>query len=145
MYHEKIRITFIFIILNIAVFGQIDSLGIKKCILSPDTYKGQPVYKTVDKMPEYKGGMAELMRLISKNVTFTDREPSSNSIIHTTFIIDSAGQIQSICTITNKTMLDKQEKQIATILQNSQNWTAGMLHGKKVCVRITIPVRLCLK
>jgi hypothetical protein len=142
---RKLDITFIFLFLSIFAFGQIDSLGIKKCILSPDTYKGQAVYKTVDKMPEYKGGTSALLRLISKNVVFADRETNNSSVIHTTFIIDTLGQIQNVCTITNRTVLDEQEMQITKILQSTQNWTVGILHDKKVCVRLTIPIRLCLK
>ena len=96
-------------------------------------------------MPEYKGGINELLRLLSKNVVFTGRGPNSSSVIHTTFIIDTLGQIQNICTITNRTVLDEQEKQIINILQSAQNWTAGSLNDKKVCVRLTIPIRICLK
>jgi protein TonB len=142
---RKLYITFIILFLSTFVFGQIDSLGLKKCISSPDKFKGQPVYITVDKMPEYKGGMTELMRLIAKKITFTDREPNRNSIIHTTFVIDTLGQIQNICTITNRTVLDEQETQITDVLKNAPNWTPGILNDRKVCVRVTIPVRLCLK
>ena len=142
---RKLNITFIFLFLTIFAFGQIDTLGIKKCILSPDTYKEQAVYKTVDKMPEYSGGMAALLKLISKNVVFTDRDPNRKSVIHTTFIIDTLGQIQNICTITNRTVLDDEEVQIINILQSTKDWTVGILNDKKVCVRLTIPIRICLK
>jgi len=89
--------------------------------------------------------MTELLKLISKNVVFTDRDPNRKSVIHTTFIIDTLGQIQNICTITNRPVLDNEEMQIINILQSTKDWTVGILNDKKVCVRLTIPIRICLK
>ena len=134
-----------FLFLTIFMFGQRDSILQAKCILSPDTYNEQPIYRKVDKMPEYQGGIETLMRLIAKNIIYSDRNPNNKSVIHTTFVIDTLGKAQNICTITDKSELDNQEKQIVEVLKSAQNWTAGILNDKKVCVRITIPVRICLK
>ena len=139
----KIVITFLF--LSCFSFGQVDSLGLKRCIPNPDTYKRQKVYRTVDKMPEYMHGMAGFSKYIMKNVHFGYGDERYKSIIHTTFIIDTLGHVQDVCTITNKTELSNDEKQIKEIIEKSPAWTPGQLNGVRVCVRLTIPLRVCIK
>lgn len=142
---KKTYITFTFLFLAICGYTQIDSVALRRCVLSPDLYNGAPVYKIVTKMPEYRGGMGELLKLISKNTVYSNSKESLSSVIHTTFVVDTLGNIQNVCVITNRNELDDQEKQIVNVLQNAQNWTVGVLNEKKVCVRFTIPIRICLK
>lgn len=141
----KIKIFILFIFIATTSLGQIDSTGLKKCIQTPDTYNGQPVYLTVDKSPEYKGGISQFAKYIMKNLTYGCREKFDKTVFYTTFIIDTTGNVQNVCTITNKTDLTPEEKEIKAAIEKSPAWTPGKLKDKNVCVRLTIPVRVCLK
>lgn len=125
--------------------GQIDSTGFKRCVQDPDTYNGQRVYLTVDKFPEYKGGISQFAKCIMKQLTYSCREKLDKTIFYTTFVIDTLGAVQNVCTITNSNDLTREEKEIKTAIEKSPRWAPGRLKNKNVCVRLTLPVRICFK
>jgi hypothetical protein len=141
----KIKIFILLIFIATKSLGQVDSAGVKKCIQTPDTYNGQPVYLSVDKSPEYKGGISQFAKYIMKNLTYGCREKFDKTVFYTTFIIDTTGNVQNVCTITNKTYITTEEKEIKATIEKSPSWTPGRHKNKNVCVRVTIPVRVCLK
>ena len=145
MFQDNIKILIFFLLLNIFALGQVDSLGLKKCIQNPDTYNGQIVYRSVDKMAEFKGGISEFLKYISKNINYGCREKYDKSVIHITFIIDTIGQVQNVCVITNKTDLNSDENKIKEAIEKAPIWTPAIYKDKKVCVRLNVPIRICLK
>ena len=146
MLFRKIKILILFFLLNGIAFGQKDSLGLDKCIKTPDVYNDQIVYRTAEKMPEFEGGINQFYKYVIKNVHYTCTDGNNHkSTIHTTFIIDTLGQVQNVCTITTDSRLNADQKQIQDIIKNSPLWTPGKQNGKNVCVRLTVPMRICLK
>ena len=135
----------LFILLATKSLAQIDSIELKKCIQTPDIFNGQPVYINVDKSPEYKGGVSQFAKYIANNLTFGCREKFDKTVFYTTFVIDTIGNVQNVCTITNKIDITTEEKEIKVAIEKSPPWTPGRLNNKKVCVRLTIPVRVNLK
>lgn len=141
----KLKIFILIIFISTKSIAQADSIGLKKCIQTPDTYNGQPVYLIVDKSPEYKGGISQFAKYIMKNLTYGCREKFDKTVFYTTFIIDTIGNVQNVCTITSKTDLTTEEKEIKAAIEKSPPWIPGKLNGVNVCVRLTIPIRICLK
>lgn len=129
-------------------FGQqIKVDTINSCITKPDTYLNQPVYTIVDSMPQYPGGTTKFLSYIAKNINFhsTDKHLLSQTI-NVTFLIDTMGYAKNVCVIKRKNSnldIDSRNlEQIKQLIETSEPWTVGYLNGKKVCVRLTIPIRI---
>lgn len=133
---------------KIVIMAQRDSSAIKRCIPSPDVYMEQAVYRTVEKMPMFRNGDLDFMNYISKNLTYPEINKESSSIRSTfrvTCIIDTLGKAQNVCCITSYDYYEPVEQQLIDLIRNSGGWTPGMMDGKKVCVRIMIPLSIHLK
>ncbi len=132
---------------NAGLRAQGNSSAIKKCIPSPDVYKGQAVYRFADKMPVFGKEASDLMRYISQNLIYKEgnKESPLRSTFRVTCIIDTLGQVQDVCCITSLDYEEPVEKQMMALIQNSTGWTPGMMDHKKVCVRLIIPMTICLK
>lgn len=132
---------------NIHLVAQRDSSAIKKCIPSPDVYKGQAVYRLAEKMPVFRNGASDLMRYISQNLIYQEgnKESPLRSTFRVTCIIDTLGLVQDVCCITSLDYEEPVEKQMIQLIQNSTGWTPAMMDDKKVCVRLIIPMTICLK
>lgn len=111
-------------------------------------YMGQIVYKVADKMPVFRNGDLDFMNYISKNLTYPEIDKESSPIRSTfrvTCVIDTLGKAQDVCCITSYGYYEPVEKQLTDLIRNSGGWTPGMMAGKKVCVRIMIPLSIHLK
>jgi protein TonB len=135
------------LILNKYLVAQRDSLAIRRCIPSPDIYQGEAVYTHVDHMPVYKSGTHDLINYISKHLIYRqeNKESPLRSTFRVTFVIDTLGNPQDLCCITSMNNYEPVEKQLIELIQNTGGWTPGTKDGKKVCVRFTIPLTICLK
>lgn len=113
-----------------------------------DTLEGQKVYKSVNKMPVYKTGEAELMKYIQENFKYP--EPSDNDPqdkVKASFVIDTFGKVRNECITKSyiKGTLTPMELEFLRILREMPDWNPGEQNGKKVPVRITLPYRICFR
>ena len=133
--------------LNSGLQAQRDSSAIKKCIPSPDVYKGQAVYSVADKMPVFRDGDLDFMRYISKNLIYREsyQESPLRSTFRVTCIIDTLGNVKDVCCLTSLDYDEPVEKQLMELIRKSSGWTPGIKDGKNVCVRLIIPLTICLK
>lgn len=133
--------------LHAAASAQKDSSAIRKCIPSPDTYQGQAVYTTAENMPVFGKSTTGLMNYISKNISYPQQndEAALRSTFRVTFVIDTLGQAQNVCCISGHSTQHPVEEQLMALIRRSGIWTPGTTGGKKVCVRLTVPVTICLK
>ncbi|GEM_PF-2189905 len=106
------------------------------CVHKPDTLDGQEVYKIVEVQPEYKGGSNKFYYEFSEIIKYTwKKDDITDTKYFYTFVIDTTGNIRNFCTIKPKGITVDEEK-----LKKLNNWTPGTQRGKKVPVRIIIPV-----
>jgi hypothetical protein len=150
--HQPNMFRYLWLVATLALFctnlvAQRDSSAIKKCIPSPDVYKGQAVYRVADKMPVFGKEASDLMRYISQNLIYKEgnKESPLRSTFRVTCIIDTIGQVQDVCCITSLDYEEPVEKQMMALIQNSTGWAPAMMNDKKVCVRLIIPITICLK
>lgn len=110
----------------------------KSCINKPDLLDGKEVYMVVTKSPEYKDGIFQLYRDFQKYV----KPPKSNSgldgRIELTFVIDTVGQVRNLCFIRPDD--EAYVWQIAELTNKINKWSPGELDGKRVNVRMVIPM-----
>ena len=145
------RIVFLWLMIgSFNVFGQDrDSSYYCNCKTNPDTLDGQPVYLTVNKMPSFPGGNEKLMSFITKNLIYPNeyRDNYLQTAIYITFIIDTTGVIRNVCVNQprHKSYFTPFEREGLKMIDKMPKWIPGELEGKKVYVRVYLPIRVDLK
>jgi hypothetical protein len=135
------------LLLQTQAVSQRDSSSSKRCLPSSDVYKGQPVYRFTDKMPVFQNGSADFMKYISDNFVYPEglKEFPTRSTFQIAFIIDTLGKVQQVCCITDKDYYEPAEEQLIGLLEKSPAWIPASMNGKKVCVRLRIPLSIHFK
>ena len=145
------RIVFLWLmILSFPVFGQdMDYDHYNYCKTNPDMLDGQPVYLTVSKMPSFPGGDENLKNYLSNLLTYLKewKVDSLRPKVLTSFIIDTTGAIRNPCVKEMRygheyTYFDLEGLKL---INQIPKWIPGELDGKKVYVRIYLPIQVDLK
>lgn len=106
----------------------------------PDAPVTGEVYETVDKMPEFPGGMTGLMQHLSKNIRYP-AEAHTNNIqgrVVVSVIINTDGKATNAKIVQGVApSLDAEALRVATTMPD---WTPGTKDGKPVNVKYTFPV-----
>lgn len=117
-----------------------------ECIYPIDTIDRMTVQNFVEKTPEFKGGDRELMKYLATNIQYltTKNDDDLQFKFSATFIIDTAGKVRNPCMLTTKyaDKLSPIETEILSVIDNMPNWNPGMINGKKVPVRYTLPINI---
>lgn len=107
---------------------------------NPDAPVTGEVYETVDKMPEFPGGMTGLMQHLSKNIRYP-AEAHTNNIqgrVVVSVIINTDGKATNAQIVQGVApSLDAEALRVATTMPD---WTPGTKDGKPVNVKYTFPV-----
>lgn len=107
---------------------------------NPDAPVTGEVYETVDKMPEFPGGMTGLMQHLSKNIRYP-AEAHTNNIqgrVVVSVIINTDGKATNAKIVQGVApSLDAEALRVATTMPD---WTPGTKDGKPVNVKYTFPV-----
>ncbi|MEQ7800281.1 hypothetical protein ABDJ41_10785 [Pedobacter sp. ASV1-7] len=100
------------------------------------------IYYEVDKPPVYKDGISDVLTFFARNVKPVPISLSQNRI-DLQFIVSSDGKVYS-GGIYNKKELDYSpvEKEYLRALSTMPRWEAGKCGGKKVDVKMRLPILL---
>ncbi|MCZ4407494.1 TonB family protein [Cryomorphaceae bacterium 1068] len=106
------------------------------------------VFDVVEKMPEFKDGMEGLIAFMSENTVYPKSASAADETgkVFVTFVIDEAGNV------TNPEVVEKASVQ-SVALRNAAletvgkmpAWTPGEQSGKKVKVKMTLPIKFELE
>ena len=112
----------------------------KEDVPKASTSQNGEVYIVVEQMPEYPGGMSELMKYIARNIKYPAdavREKKQGRVI-VQFTVGTDGYTSDFKVIHSVSpSLDAEAKRV---LANMPKWTPGMQRGKAVPVKYTVPV-----
>ena len=96
------------------------------------------VYTIVDEMPAYKNGNSDLFRDLRERLQF-NQDCKPEELTQIAWTINERGKI----VVVNIVGLEGEcEKNIIRQIMLLENWKPGMLKGKPVCTKITLPVHL---
>lgn len=115
--------------------------GVKDCSWDADFLDGEKVFTIVDKMPDYNGGMSNYHDLIGKEIRIPKDQGMWQSIT-VIFIVDTLGRVRNECLL-NKSSMDSLtvvEKEALKAVRNHQDWIPGYHNGKKVAVKLILPL-----
>lgn len=105
----------------------------------------QKVASIVDEMPEFPGGVKELMLFIQKNINYPQKakEQGWQGRVYVKFIIKESGIIDSIWTIKSSGYLILDNEAIR-VVRSMPKWAPGKQNGKPVPVYFDLPINFSL-
>ena len=103
------------------------------------------VYDIVEVMPQYPGGMPELMQYLAKNIKYPiqAQKKGIEGRVTVRFIVEKDGSISNVTVVRHiHPLLDKEA---VRVIKAMPKWSPGMLNRKPVRVKFNIPVAFRLK
>ena len=102
------------------------------------------VYSTVEKMPEYPGGMEALKNDIMNNIRYPElaKKNGIQGKVYVSFVIDKKGKVTDARVV--KGVDSSLDQESLRVISNLKDWTPGMEKGKKVKVEFTLPINFAL-
>lgn len=103
------------------------------------------IYTIVEKMPEYPGGMNELMGFLGENIKYPAgaKADGEEGTVFIAFTVTADGLVEDPKALgTGKARVDQRlEAEALRVVGSMPRWTPGQQDGKNVAVRYNLPVR----
>jgi protein TonB len=109
-----------------------------KCFTRPDSLDGHEVFSTVNRQPEYPGGLPQFYKDVVKNLKHPKEKGKGSEKIVFTFIVDTEGHVRNYCFIDPDD--GRYDSQIDSLVTHIDNWSPGELYNRKVNVRMLLPM-----
>jgi TonB family protein len=102
--------------------------------------QGEEIFKVVEQMPEYPGGMEELMKFLQRNVKYPKeaQEQGKQGRVVVQFVVNKDGSITDAKIV--KSVDPQLDAEALRVVNAMPNWTPGKQRGKEVRTYFTIPV-----
>jgi len=105
------------------------------------------VYNKVETMPTYPGGEAALQTFVENHVNYPQQAVDQNAegTVRVSFIVDEKGNVVKpsvISGVTGNTALDEEALRV---VQQMPKWKPGMVKGKTVKTRLSLPITFQLE
>lgn len=112
--------------------------------LEKSTDQAKEVFTKADKMPEYPGGMPALVQYMTEHLTYpkSEKNRGTEGTVHVAFVVDTEGRVTDI-SIERSVSKDLDEA-AADIVSKMPDWTPGEKDGKKVSVKMVLPVKFAM-
>ncbi|PBQ32363.1 hypothetical protein CNR22_11470 [Sphingobacteriaceae bacterium] len=137
-----VRLSILIFFMGLRGFSQKDSTLYLDSNSLSGLFDNQVVYSVVDSLPQYPGGLAAFVRYFHKDISYPSATSDViSSSIKISFIVDTLGAIQNVF-VSKNSMGPDFEKQIKDVLKRSTNWKPAISNNKKVCSRLTFPIRI---
>ncbi|MBR4729859.1 MAG: energy transducer TonB [Prevotella sp.] len=102
-------------------------------------------YDNVEQMPEYPGGQAALLKYLAKNIKYPV-VAEGNGIqgrVIVTFVVERDGSITDVKVV--KSVDPSLDEEALRVVKAMPKWKPGMINGKPVRVKETVPVQFKLQ
>ena len=99
-----------------------------------------PANEIIETMPEYPGGMGELMKFMQRNVRYPKeaQEQGKQGRVVVQFVVEKDGSITDAKIA--KSVDPQLDAEALRVVNAMPNWTPGKQRGKEVRTYFTIPV-----
>ncbi|MDE6629152.1 MAG: M56 family metallopeptidase [Muribaculaceae bacterium] len=104
----------------------------------------EPV-KTAEVMPEYPGGMQEMMNYVARNLRYPEEAMKANKegMVVVQFVVSSSGKVKSPKII--RGISPELDAEAMRVVESMPAWTPGKVDGKPVACVFTLPVSFKLE
>ena len=101
---------------------------------------GDEVYDKVDKMPEFKGGMDGLIQYLHKSIKYPKESEKANEEgkVFIEFVVEANGKISNAKVV--KSSSDRLDTEALRVINAMPKWKPGEKDGKKVNVKMVLPI-----
>ncbi len=133
---------FICIFLPLTFFSQTtDTIGI---VQADTTFY---TIASIEEMPEFPGGEAELMKFIHKNLTYPQlcMEMGIQGRVYMSFIVETDGSVRYFQVKKAVPECPDMTKEVIRVLSLMPKWKPGKQNGKAVRTQFIIPIRFKLE
>lgn len=113
------------------------------CSWDEDSLDGQKVFRVVDEMPIYAGGMGKYFELIKKDIKLPDDDKMWQSIT-VIIIVDTLGGVRNECVLNKHSddRLTSVEAEVLQAVKKHQDWTPAKHQGRKVPVKLILLLKI---
>lgn len=122
--------------------GEPDYPSIAVPVEAVEDVPSDPVFTTVEKMPEFKGGTEALKTFIFKYLVYPKDaiEADVQGTVYVRFVVRANGQLTNFEVM--RSLLPSMSKAALDVIKlTAGDWTPGEQKGKKVDVYYTVPVK----
>ena len=109
--------------------------------------KEPEVFMVVEEMPEFPGGVGEMMKFIGKNLQYPQmaKEAGLSGKCYINFIVDGQGAITKVNVKKGVPGCPECDKEAVRVIKMMPNWKVGKQNGRAVSVQYTMPVNYVIK
>lgn len=109
-----------------------------KTMIRPDK---NGVYDMTEVRPSYPGGRSALENYVTNRIEYPQMaiDDSKEGTVNVQFIVNENGKVQDAKVIGSK-LGDGLDEEAERIVSGMPNWNAGMVKGKPVKTRVTLPI-----
>ena len=110
------------------------------------TADAQGYYNSVETLPTYPGGQAALDQFINNNVEYPADAINNNKegTVIVSFGLDENGKVMNAKVTSSPMIGDGLEDEALKVINKMPAWTPGMVKGKKVRSRYSLPIKFQL-
>lgn len=103
------------------------------------------VYTKAEVMPEFPGGMGEMMNFLGSNIKYprSSMEANVSGTVYVGFVVDRTGNVEDVHVI--KGVEDALDTEALRVVNEMPNWTPGIEAGENVSVKFTLPITFKLQ
>lgn len=122
-------------------FGAVNSTANAKNLIA---FYSDEVIENPDVMPEFNGGPAGLMSYIGTNLQYPADATANNEsgTVYISFIVKSDGSV--ISSKVEKGVSNSLDGEAKRVVESMPKWTPGEHQGKKVSVKMVLPIKFNL-
>ncbi len=98
------------------------------------------VFDVVEHMPEFPGGMEEMMKYLSMNIRYPEaaHKAGKQGRVLVNFVVEADGTISNANVL--RSVSEELDAEAIRVIQNMPKWKPGMQNGQAVRVKYTIPI-----
>lgn len=98
------------------------------------------IFDVVEHMPEFPGGMEEMMKYLSTNIRYPEaaHKAGKQGRVIVNFVVEADGTISNANVL--RSVSEELDAEALRVVENMPKWKPGMQNGKAVRVKYTIPI-----
>ena len=99
------------------------------------------IYSRAEQMPEYPGGQKAISNFVENNINYPQDAIDQNTegTVNVSFVVDEKGKVIDPI-ITGKSAGAALDNEAVKVVKQMPNWKPGMVKGKPVKTRLSLPV-----
>jgi protein TonB len=123
----------------------VNEVVVEKPVEEPKEVKTEQVFITVEQMPQFPGGDAELMRYLQSHMNYPPMAAENNvqGRVVVQFVVDKTGRVGEVKVVRS---VDRDlDKEAVRVCKSLPKFTPGRQNGQAVAVWYTLPVTFKLQ